>query len=221
MRASAVDRDLDVPVLVALLLGGDEVLLAVLDPLERPAQQHGGGGERAVLGVEAALRPEAAADVGGDDAQLVVRPVEQVEQHALVAVRPLRRDVDGQRLGDRIGRRDHAAAFHEERPAAVLEDLFAKHMRGAGERRVDVADVERDVGAEIAERRRGIAVRQRRARLRAPRRNRRSPAAARSRRRPARPRPRRCSACRRPPARSARRRSTPRPWRGSTACRPA
>ncbi len=84
-----VDRDLHVPVLVALLLGGDEVLAPVLDPLDRAAHRQRGGGERAILGIEAALRPEAAADVGRDDAQLMVGPVHQVEQHALVAMRPL------------------------------------------------------------------------------------------------------------------------------------
>ena len=70
--ASRVDRDLHVPVLVALLLGGEEVLAPVLDPFDRPAQRQRRRGERAVFGIEAALRAEAAADVGRDDAQLVV-----------------------------------------------------------------------------------------------------------------------------------------------------
>jgi hypothetical protein len=84
-----VHRNFDVPILVALLLGGEEILAPVLDPFDRAAQRHRGCGERAIFGIEAALRPEAAADVGRDDAQLVVGPVHQVEQHALVAMRPL------------------------------------------------------------------------------------------------------------------------------------
>ncbi len=125
----AVDRDLHVPILVALLLGGEEILAPVLDPFDRPLQRERRGGKRAVFGIEAALRAEAAADVGRDDAQLMIRPVHEIEQHLLVPVRPLRGHVDRQRVGDRVRHRDHPAAFDEERAAAVLEDFLAEHMR--------------------------------------------------------------------------------------------
>jgi hypothetical protein len=75
-------------------------------------------------------------------------------------MRALRRHIDGERFRDRVGRRDHAAAFHEKRAAAMLEDLFAEHMRGLGEGGVGVADADRDEGGEIVRR---AAMRQRRA----------------------------------------------------------
>ena len=144
-----VDRDLDVPVLVALLLGREKILVPVLDPFDRAAHGERRGGKRAIFGIEAALWPEAAADVRRDDAQLMIRPFHQIEQHALVPVRPLRGHVDRQRIAGRVRHRDHAAAFHEERPAAMLEDLLAEHMRGLREGRIGIADIDRDEGGEI------------------------------------------------------------------------
>src|SRR5262249_30279893 len=139
-----VDRDLDVPVLVALLLCGEKVLVPVLDPLDRAAHGEGRGGERAILGVEAALRPEAAADVRRDDAQLMIRPFQQVEQHALVAVWSLRGDVNGERVAGRVRHCDHAAAFHEERPTAMLKDLLTEYVRGLREGYIRVANTDRN-----------------------------------------------------------------------------
>jgi hypothetical protein len=89
----------------------------------------------------------------------MIRPVEQIEQHALVPVRTLRGDIDGQRLAHRVRRRDHAAAFHKERPAAVLENRFAEDMRCLRERGVGVADADRNERGEIVGR---LAVREQR-----------------------------------------------------------
>ena len=45
-----VERDFQVPVLVALLYGGEEMLAAIFHPLDRPAQKEACGGERYLFG---------------------------------------------------------------------------------------------------------------------------------------------------------------------------
>ena len=59
----AVRRDLHVPVLVAFLDRGEEVLAPVLDPLDRLAEQERGGDGRRLVGVEDVLAAESAAHV--------------------------------------------------------------------------------------------------------------------------------------------------------------
>ena len=64
-----IDGDLEIPILVALLHGGHEVLAPVLDPFQRTLEQLRRGRHRDILGIDAQLRPEAAADIGRCHAQ--------------------------------------------------------------------------------------------------------------------------------------------------------
>ena len=123
-------------------------------------EQPRGHGDVHVLGIERALGAEAAAHVRRDDAHLVVAQVEHVEHAALHAgASPARRRRACSDCVARLVARNHAAALDEERAAAVLVDLLAKHVRRAGERAVGVADLDgkarRDVrfGARVRERR--------------------------------------------------------------------
>ena len=63
---SSLDRHLDVDLLLAGVARGEEVLVAVLDPLHRPPELAGCGGQAEVLPADAALEPEGAADVAGE-----------------------------------------------------------------------------------------------------------------------------------------------------------
>ena len=66
-----VEGDLEIPILVAFLHGGEEMLAPILDPLDRPPQQETGRGERHLLRIHDELGAEAAADVGRHDPELV------------------------------------------------------------------------------------------------------------------------------------------------------
>ncbi len=114
------ERHFEVPVLVALLHRGEEVLAAVLDPLYRPFQLEGGRGERDLLGIHHELRAEAAADVGRDDADLVLVEHQQVHQEGAHLVSELRRIPQGQPILVEVVGRDRAAALDRMGAAAML-----------------------------------------------------------------------------------------------------
>jgi hypothetical protein len=75
----AVDRKLEVPELVALLMRAEKILAAVLDPFHRTADEARACGNAGVFRIDRALRAEAAADVGRDDVHLVVVELEEIE----------------------------------------------------------------------------------------------------------------------------------------------
>ena len=120
--AAIVERDLDVPVLVALLMGGDEILAPVLDPFDRPAELEGGRRERAVFGIEGAFRTEATADIGRHDTDLMVAEIEQIEKHPLVAKPGLGRGRKRRGAGQKIVSLVKAAQLRDIRftPASAI-----------------------------------------------------------------------------------------------------
>ena len=61
--AVAGDRRFDVMMLIARMVGGDQVLAPVFDPFHRAFKSHGGDADQHVLGIELATDAEAAADV--------------------------------------------------------------------------------------------------------------------------------------------------------------
>ena len=211
--AAGVDRDVDRPVLVALLRGVGEMLAPVLDPFDRAPDQLGGRHHRDVFRIDAELGTEAAADVGGRDPQPALVEIEQRGQRLEQVVRLLGRGPDRHPAVDTAALGDQAAAFDRMGGAAVLPELLVEDVRGLGEggRGVAVGDLEGrdDVAVELAPHRRRV-------RRRRPGGSRRPPAAARSRPRPARRRPRRRSGRRRPRWRRSRRRRTPRRRRART-----
>ena len=129
----SIDRDLDVPDLVALLNRGKEVLHAVLDPLHRPAEQPRRGGDGDFFRIDEELGAEAAADVGGADADAVIGHAEERRERHPQIVRHLRRRPNRQAVFAGLVARDRAAAFDRMRGAAVLQQAFAEDMCGADE----------------------------------------------------------------------------------------
>ena len=208
-----VDRDLEVPELVALLLGRDEVFAAVLDPLHRLAEPHRARGDERVFRIERALGAEAAAHVRRDHADLVLGEIEHVHEDALDAMRRLRGDVERVAAGIEIGHRNAPARLHREAAAAVRVERGLNRARGLRKSLVHVADHERHARDEIARRCRDALSARRARALRA----RPTPqGAARSPPPPGLPRPPRRAAIRRSRRRPTRRRSAPRHWRART-----
>ena len=76
-EAARVDRGADAVDLVARMVGGDQVLAPVLDPLDRPAEAECGEGDEHILGIDLAANAEAAADMTFVEVELVERQAEQ------------------------------------------------------------------------------------------------------------------------------------------------
>ena len=100
-EAAVVDRGADAVDLVARMVGGDEMLAAVLDPLDRPAEPKRAERHKHVLGIDLAADAEAAADMALVEVQLFERQVEQRGEALPVDVRDLRRAVDFEDAGAR------------------------------------------------------------------------------------------------------------------------
>ena len=110
MLAVRVGADLELAPLVAAVVGGQEVLAARLDPLDRPLQheRQRRGDEVLVIGAE--LAAEAAADFRRDGAHLVLTQTEGAGDLVAEPVRPLVRGPDGEAARDRVGRGDGCRA---------------------------------------------------------------------------------------------------------------
>ena len=204
--ASRVDRDLELPVLVALVHRVGEILAPVLGPFDRAVEQLRRRHHRHVLGIDAELGAEAAADVGRDHAQALVE-IHQRGQRLREVVRLLRRGMHGDAaVGARAPRPAMPRASIECAPPRCCHSSCLNTCAALAKAAFDVAELDLvggdDVGVELAPHRRAV--------LRACARRRRT-AAARSRRRPARRRPRRYSGRRQTRSPPARRHSSSRP----------
>jgi hypothetical protein len=128
-RAVLAAGDLDVLDLVAAVRRGLVVLAARLGPLDRPAELAGDDQREDLLGVDVELGAEAATDVRGDDAQLVLRDARGQRQHHPQDVRDLRGRPHRElvRRGDR--RHDDAAGLHRGRQQALLAEAASHDDR--------------------------------------------------------------------------------------------
>ena len=128
--AVVVQGQLAVHVEVAGEPGRDQVAGAVLDPLDRPADQQRGRGGDHVARVDGHLVAEAAAEVGRDDLDLVLGQPGDQREHRPVGVRGLGGHVDGDLAGDRVDVGHAAAGLHRGRVAAGVEGVEADHPVG-------------------------------------------------------------------------------------------
>ena len=150
------------------------MLAAVLDPAHRMPDLHGDRGDRDVFRHEAVLAAEAAADVGRDDADLVLRQAERLGQADPHHMAALGRQVDHQLVVAVIPVGQHAAAFERHGRLPVHAELAAQpHRRGGQRHRIAFAHGAGDVGvvrpvieqARAARPHRGDAIDDRRQRL--------------------------------------------------------
>ena len=135
----AVRRDLQVPVLVALLDRGEEVLAAILDPLDRLAEQAGGGDGRRLVGIEDILAAETAAHVRYDDAHPVLAGAQQLHELVADPMRRLGRDPHRHLVRPRFRARDEPSRLDGVRAPAVLLEREGEDVGGGGEGGVAVA----------------------------------------------------------------------------------
>ena len=101
----------------------------------RPSLRRRPGDQRLFRVVEL-LDAEAAADIGRDDAQLVLRDLEHEDAHQdLDDVRELARGPQRVLPGRRLVLADRGARLHRIADEAIVDEADARDMRGIGERR--------------------------------------------------------------------------------------
>lgn len=131
------------------------MLETVLGPFHRPPDSHRRSDDGDVLAGHPVFQAEPAADVAGEDADLLHRHVDLQRQEDPVHVRRLRRRVDREVLSVAVPDRDQAPAFHRHRLVAVHADAGPDHPVGLGEGALHVAAChfagEGDVVAELGE----------------------------------------------------------------------
>ena len=134
-----IERDLQRPVLVALLRRIGEMLAPILDPLDRAAGEARSRDDRDVFRIDAELRAKTAADVGRRDTQPDVieadAGVERVEQ----VVRLLGRGPGSDGIVGAVVLGEDAAAFDRVAGAAMLPELGAHDTLRGREGSCDVA----------------------------------------------------------------------------------
>ena len=144
-----VERELSLPVLVAFLIGGEEVLTPVLYPLHGTAGEQRAGGNAELLGVEHGLGTEAATDVGSDHPDLMLSHAHHAGVGIAVLVRRLRPRPDGDALARGVVAGEEGAAFHGVAAAAMLKQLATHDVGGAGERSIHVAVFQAQGAGEV------------------------------------------------------------------------
>ncbi|MGY3471566.1 hypothetical protein ACVW0I_008437 [Bradyrhizobium sp. LM6.11] len=132
-----VERHLGMGNVVPAMRIGEEGLGAVAGPFHGTADLLRGPQRHHLFGIDEDLRAEAAADVGRDHAQLVLRgDVVERRQHEAGDVRVLRRRVEREMLLRRIVIGNGCARLHRVRRKAVVGDVELHHVGGLGERGV-------------------------------------------------------------------------------------
>ena len=125
--------DLALHVVVAGERGGHQVLAPVLDPLDRLPGEDRADHREHVAGVDADLVAEAAADVRGDDLDVVLGDPGDQRVDRAVRVRRLVGRPDREPAGHPVHAGDGAAGLHRRRVHARVEHLLGDHHVGGGE----------------------------------------------------------------------------------------
>jgi hypothetical protein len=151
--AALVDRGVHMMELAARVVGGDQMLVSVLDPFDGTPEAERRGADEHVLGIKLAAHPEPAADMPFVQMDPVEREPEHLRQRLPVVMRHLGGAVEPQDAAFFLGNGDGAARL--ERHAAVPADREVERedrMRG-GESRIEVAVLlahDRRLGARLA-----------------------------------------------------------------------
>ncbi|MGY4313746.1 hypothetical protein ACVWW1_003049 [Bradyrhizobium sp. JR3.5] len=138
----------------AALAVGQEAGRALVQPLYGTAELARRMRDAGVFGIVEILHPERAADIAGEDADLVGGHVEQARQDRLVAGDALGRHLQREAFGLLVVMRQRDARLHRDHGDAGVDDVELGHMRGGGERRLDpggvaIMIVERDVIGDV------------------------------------------------------------------------
>src|SRR5216683_3287211 len=131
-----VHREVAGHVEVAREAGGDEVLVPVLDPLHRPAEQETGGRRHHVAWVDRDLVAEAPTEVRGDDADVLLRQAGHEREHRPDRVRSLTGHVDRGLARGPVDVGDAPTRLERGGMAAGVEGMQPDHLVRPGERRL-------------------------------------------------------------------------------------
>ena len=165
-RAVTLGSELGVRDVVAPVVGGQHLVRARRDPLDRPVELARDEAGEHLLAVDLQLGAEAAADLWRDDADAVLADPELDREHDARDVRDLGRRVQREAVGLPGG--EHAARLDRPSGGAVVDDPPLHDDVGLGQARVDVAAADAplehgvrvvvvvDGGGAILERRLGI-----------------------------------------------------------------
>ena len=149
--AVAVETDLDLVDLAALLVDRGEVLLSVLRPLHRAAELHRREWDEQLVRIEQHdLRSEPSSHIGSDDLDARLGKAEQDGKPAADRRGRLGRVVHGQLAFGRRPASPHRAGLHGARRAALVSEVKAFAVRCGSQRRGHVADLLEHVSGDVA-----------------------------------------------------------------------
>ena len=135
--ARRVDRQFGVTEMVAAMRVGEERLGAVGRPFHRAVDFARRPDAHGLLGVDEDFRAEAAADIGRDDAQLVLgRDADEGRQHEARDMRVLAGGEQRQIIRARIIFADRRARLHRVGDQPVVDEVELGDVFGRGERRI-------------------------------------------------------------------------------------
>ena len=162
MKPRAIDRGAHLVHLIARVVGGEQMLAAVLDPLDRPAQAARGEADENVLGIQLAPNAEPAADVPLEQLQRAGRQPEHRGDRIAVVVRHLGGAVQLQTITAGVVASDRAARLERHAGVPADRELELDHRVRLAKRLVQIAvaladgrRLARDAGSELAGRRGG------------------------------------------------------------------
>ncbi len=147
--AVVLHADLGLDAVVAGVDVGDEALDPVGDELDRPLEQLRQRHRRHLVGVGVHLDAERAADVLGDDADLMLFQRQMLGEQVLHHVRRLRALIDGQARVARIPVGDDGARLVGDAGVAAEHECGLDHRVGLGEALVGIARGVHALEAEI------------------------------------------------------------------------
>ena len=133
---------------------GQKTGRALIGPFHRTAQRLRRVQDAGIFGIVDVLHAEGAADIGGQDADLVVRYIQDLRQRHLVAGDALGRNLQRIALVRLVEGRQRHARLHRHHGDASVDDIELRDMRGAVEGRVDpggvaIVIIERDVVGDV------------------------------------------------------------------------
>ena len=148
-RAVLVDADPALHAMVASVNVGDEALEPVSDELDRAFKQFRQRHYRHLVGIGMHLDAEGAADILGDDPDLMLLQAKMFGEQILHHVRRLGRVIDREPLVARIPVGQNGAAFVADAGMATEQERLLHNRVGFLGRLVDLPDIERALEGEV------------------------------------------------------------------------
>ena len=135
----AIDRGAHAMLLLARMIGGDQMLAAILDPFDRPLQAQRGDADQHVLRIDLAANAEAAADMPFKKVHRRRTAAEHARDLVPVPMRHLGGAVQFEHVAGGVIARDRAARLERHARMAADRQRCLDHRMRAAESGVDLA----------------------------------------------------------------------------------